>query len=54
MYDRMQTFTTDQITRIHDASMVLLSSVGVAFNETRSPGDFHIQRVQGGRENGFS
>ncbi|MCB2147719.1 MAG: trimethylamine methyltransferase family protein [Deltaproteobacteria bacterium] len=33
MYDRMQTFTTDQITRIHDASMVLLSSVGVAFNE---------------------
>jgi trimethylamine--corrinoid protein Co-methyltransferase len=33
MYDRMQTFTTDQITRIHDASMTLLSSVGVAFNE---------------------
>ena len=33
MYDRMQTFSTDQITRIHDASMELLSSVGVAFNE---------------------
>ena len=33
MYDRMQTFTTEQMTRIHDASMDLLSSVGVAFNE---------------------
>ncbi len=33
MYDRMQTFTPDQMTRIHDASMELLSSVGVAFNE---------------------
>jgi trimethylamine---corrinoid protein Co-methyltransferase len=33
MYDRMQTFTTDQMTRIHDASLDLLSSVGVAFNE---------------------
>jgi trimethylamine--corrinoid protein Co-methyltransferase len=33
MYDRMQTFTTDQMTRVHDASMALLSEVGVAFNE---------------------
>ncbi|MEE4114140.1 MAG: trimethylamine methyltransferase family protein, partial [Desulfobacteraceae bacterium] len=33
MYDRMQTFTPDQMTRIHDASMELLSSIGVAFNE---------------------
>lgn len=33
MYDRMHTFTTDQMTRIHDASMALLSGVGVAFNE---------------------
>ncbi len=33
MYDRMQTFTANQMTRIHDASMELLSSVGVAFNE---------------------
>ena len=33
MYDRMQTFTTNQMTRIHDASIELLSSVGVAFNE---------------------
>lgn len=33
MHDRMQTFTADQMTRIHDASMELLSSVGVAFIE---------------------
>ena len=33
MVDRMQSFTPDQMTRIHDASMELLSSVGVAFNE---------------------
>jgi trimethylamine--corrinoid protein Co-methyltransferase len=33
MYDRMQTFTTEQMTRIHDASMDLLSSAGVAFND---------------------
>lgn len=33
MVDRMQTFTTDQMTRIHDASIDLLGSVGVAFNE---------------------
>ena len=33
MYDRMQTFTADHMTRIHDASMELLSSVGVAFIE---------------------
>ncbi|BBO70547.1 trimethylamine methyltransferase [Desulfosarcina alkanivorans] len=33
MYDRMQTFTTAQMTRVHDASMELLSDVGVAFNE---------------------
>ncbi|MGA6927448.1 MAG: trimethylamine methyltransferase family protein [Desulfosarcina sp.] len=33
MYDRMQTISTEQMTRIHDASMALLSSVGVAFNE---------------------
>jgi trimethylamine--corrinoid protein Co-methyltransferase len=36
MYDRMQTFTTDQMTRIHDASMGLLASVGVAFNEAEA------------------
>ena len=33
MYDRMPTFSTDQMTRIHDASMALLASTGVAFNE---------------------
>jgi len=33
MVDRMQTFTTDQMTKIHDASMALLSTTGVTFNE---------------------
>lgn len=32
-YDRMQTLTQEQMTRIHDASMHLLETVGVAFNE---------------------
>ncbi|WP_319406075.1 trimethylamine methyltransferase family protein [uncultured Desulfosarcina sp.] len=36
MYDRMQTFTTDQMTRLHDAAMALLSGVGVAFNESEA------------------
>ena len=33
MYDRMQTFSLEQMTQIHDASMELLSNVGVSFNE---------------------
>jgi trimethylamine:corrinoid methyltransferase-like protein len=33
MYDRMPTLTGVQMTKIHDASMNILSSVGVAFNE---------------------
>lgn len=33
MYDRMQTFSKDQMTRIHDASMELLADIGVSFNE---------------------
>ena len=33
MVDRMHTFTTDQMTTIHEASMALLRDVGVAFNE---------------------
>jgi trimethylamine--corrinoid protein Co-methyltransferase len=33
MYDRMQTLNTEQLTRLHDASMSLLAHVGVAFNE---------------------
>ncbi len=33
MYDRMPTFSTEQMTRVHDASMALLASTGVAFNE---------------------
>ena len=49
MYDRMQTFTTDQMTRIHDASMELLSRVGVAFNESEALEIFntHGFRVDG-------
>ena len=36
MYDRMPTLTKAQITTIHDASMNILSSVGIAFNEEES------------------
>jgi trimethylamine--corrinoid protein Co-methyltransferase len=33
MYDRMQTLSKEEMTKIHDASMNLLQSVGIAFNE---------------------
>jgi len=33
MYDRMQTFSNEHLTRIHETSMSLLAHVGVAFNE---------------------
>lgn len=33
MYDRMQTFTKEELGRIHDASIEILRSTGVAFNE---------------------
>jgi trimethylamine--corrinoid protein Co-methyltransferase len=33
MYDRMQTFTREELGRIHDASMKILKSTGVVFNE---------------------
>ena len=33
MYDRMQTLTEEQMTRIHDAAMDLLGTTGIAFNE---------------------
>ena len=36
MYDRMPTLTKAQMTKIHDAAMNILSSVGVAFNEEES------------------
>ena len=36
MYDRMPTLSQKQMTQIHDASMQILSSVGVAFNEEES------------------
>jgi trimethylamine--corrinoid protein Co-methyltransferase len=36
MTDRVQTFTTEQMTRIHEASMQVLSDVGVTFNDTEA------------------
>lgn len=33
MYDRMQTFTEEELTRLHEASMDLLQNTGIAFNE---------------------
>ncbi len=33
MYDRMQTFTQEELTKLHDASMDLLKNTGIAFNE---------------------
>lgn len=36
MYDRMPTLSRKQMTKIHDGSMDILSSVGVAFNEEES------------------
>ena len=36
MYDRMPTLSKKQMTKIHDASMDVLSNVGVAFNEEES------------------
>ena len=36
MHDRMQTFSFEEMTRIHDASMKLLSKTGVAFNDSEA------------------
>ncbi len=36
MYDRMPTLNQEQMTKIHDAAINILSSVGVAFNESES------------------
>ncbi len=33
MYDRLQTFSQEELTRIHDAAMALLANTGVAFND---------------------
>lgn len=33
MYDRMQTLSQDELTRIHKASIKILNEIGVAFNE---------------------
>ena len=33
MYDRMQTLSKEEMTKIHDASMDILKNVGIAFNE---------------------
>ena len=36
MYDRMQTFTKEELTAIHDASMDILENTGVVFNESEA------------------
>lgn len=36
MHDRMQTYTTEELHRIHHASMDILHNTGVAFNESES------------------
>lgn len=45
MYDRMQTLSREEMSRIHDASMDLLQNVGIAFNESEALEIF--------RKNGF-
>ena len=45
MYDRMQTFTKEELTSLHDASMDLLQTTGIAFNEEEALEIF--------RKNGF-
>jgi trimethylamine--corrinoid protein Co-methyltransferase len=49
MYDRMQTFTPEELTKIHDVSMQLLQNTGVAFNEPEALDIFkrHDFRVDG-------
>ncbi len=49
MFDRMQTFTKEEMTRIHDAAMEILRDVGVAFHETEALEIFkkHGARVEG-------
>ena len=36
MYDRMQTFSEQELSRLHDAAMAILSGTGVAFNDTEA------------------
>jgi trimethylamine--corrinoid protein Co-methyltransferase len=45
MYDRMQTYSEEELTRLHDASMDLLQNTGIAFNEEEALEIF--------RKNGF-
>jgi trimethylamine--corrinoid protein Co-methyltransferase len=33
MYDRIQTFSTEELNKIHDASIDLLETVGVRFDD---------------------
>lgn len=40
MYDRMQTFTEKDLNRLHTASMDLLKSAGIAFNDEEAIGIF--------------
>ena len=49
MYDRMQTFSQAELTRLHQAAMELLSSSGVVFNEAEALEIFksHGHKVEG-------
>ncbi len=49
MFDRMQTFTTEEMTRIHDSAMEILREVGVAFHE---PEALEIFRKHGAKVDG--
>lgn len=49
MFDRMQTFTNEDMTRIHDSSMEILGDAGVAFHEPEALEIFkkHGAKVEG-------
>jgi trimethylamine--corrinoid protein Co-methyltransferase len=49
MFDRMQTFTKTEMTRIHDSAMEILRDVGVAFHEPEALDIFkkHGAKVEG-------
>ena len=36
MYDRMQTFTMEELTKIHDASLHVLKNIGVKFEDDQA------------------
>ncbi len=49
MYDRMQTFSQEDLSKIHQAAMELLSSTGVVFNEEEALSIFksHGHKIEG-------